>query len=189
MPLNDHQNVEKNSNEEMGDITKKVDKNVPEIKSQLTETFKEEKIYGKYPGSLDKEFIDEWCKSNDIYSEIQIFLKYEDIDLACHQQNHLYPSSRRLISQTSESEKYNEELTYAKYFLIAQTEKFGVNIEKAKNWEGIMRWSSFMKWYDYRKDFFDSLDNSSNENAQLFASAYKERKDLSRFLPPKPEKW
>jgi hypothetical protein len=95
----------------------------------------EDKIHGKYPGCLDKDFIEKWCNSNDIYSEIQIFLKYEDINLACHQQNHIYPSSRHLISQTSESEKHNEELTYARYFLIAQTEKFGVNIEQSKNWK------------------------------------------------------
>ena len=54
----------------------------PKIESQLTETLSKEKVYGKYPGCLDKDFIEKWCNSDDIYSEIQIFLKCENINLA-----------------------------------------------------------------------------------------------------------
>ncbi len=161
----------------------------PKIESQLTETLSKEKVYGKYPGCLDKDFIEKWCNSDDIYSEIQIFLKCENINLAWHQMNHLFPSGRNLISQTSKNDKYAEELKYAKYFLIAQTEKFGVKMEKAKNRSWIMMGSSFMKWYNYRESFFDSLDNLSDEDAQLFALAYNQHEDLSKYLPPKPEKW
>ena len=52
-----------------------------------------------------------------------------------------------------------------------------------------MMGSSFMKWYNYRESFFDSLDNLSDEDAQLFVLAYNQHEDLSKYLPPKPEKW
>ena len=149
----------------------------PVITSELRETLLKEKVYGEYPGNLSKEFVDR-CNGNDksINFELSIYFDYKDAESEVNQNFRLEQIGHSIVDADTKRDRI-----YAKHFLMAQTEKFGVEIEK--KWDGsIIRNESFLKRQKYWDDFFESL-NKDEEMAKKFVHASENHESLLPLLP------
>lgn len=145
-------------------------------KSKLNETLSSKK-YGEYPGNLPKEFVDR-CNGDDksINFELSVYFGYKDAESHVNQNFSLERVGHPIVDADTKRDRI-----YAKHFLMAQTEKFGVEIEK--NWDGsIIRNESFLKRQKYRDDFFESLDKD-RKKANKFIHASENHESLLPLLP------
>lgn len=164
-------------------------KNVrPEIEQHQTkENLKKlmwtEEAYWKNPGNLPQEFIDQ-CKENDnsVKFELAVYFGYKDAEKAVNED---FLTERNNTGKVDAKEKRDR--IYAKHFLMAQTEKFWVNIERRDDW-GIKRNDSFLKRQNYRDNYFEQLNNDK-EKLKGFIEASRKWEDITKYLPETDRNW
>lgn len=144
------------------------------------------KAYGEYPGCLNEEFIKKYCgDSNDVHSEIAIFMEYYDATLVLHRFWRTLPWGVNLVPRNAETLKEYSENEFASQFLIKQTSKFGVNTVRIEEWRHKWKYGcdeSFQNWYNYWEDFFINLKKNKRK-FKTFYNALKKWKNMYPFLP------
>ncbi len=140
------------------------------------------KKYWNYLGNLPQEFVDK-CKENDKSVNFELAV-YRDIDIEKKVNNDFLIWRNRPNNNIEDlpiDTKEKRDRIYAKHFLMAQTKKFWVQIERDEDWR-IKSNESFKKQKEYRDNYFEQLWND-REKAQEYFDTVKKWEDITRFLP------
>ncbi len=128
---------------------------------------KEEKIYGIYPGSIERTDLIDNLNEIDLYLQIDavkenIYWKYNMATIA-----HIDVNS-------------NED-SYALEYLIYKTKKFGTKIPNPQKGKHIQLTKEYLMWYEYYENHFKNVLNESEWNE--FLRRKQNDEDVSEYLP------
>lgn len=131
------------------------------------------KIYGIYPGNLDKNRLDEINKLD----EIDIWKMIENrggIIFWANHDHHIFDISPKDLVETQ----------YALEYLVYQTKRFGVEFNEPKEGSHIERSESYNQWYNFWYNFMETMDPNTKE---AFIDAKCKGESVEKYLPK--ESW
>ncbi len=124
------------------------------------------KIYGQYPGYLEKERKLE--KVNN-YNEYELFFLLRNLHSLIFKVEH----DDETIDIT--------EWKYGVGYLEQLTTKFGVEMQKPEKGKIDLRTDSFWAWYNFWYNHFFNVLNEEEYDA--FEKAYEKKQDVTAYLP------
>ena len=133
-----------------------------------------ERVYGEYPGSLSKSEVDQlndWLENDPKRAEVAIHIMM--YKLGCNDYGDILFNTRH----DEMLRRQDEENHYAIYYLIRQTEHFGVTIERIRSCN-----RSFEKWDVFWHNYIETLDTATWEK---FEFAIFNGGDITPYLPAK----
>lgn len=125
-----------------------------------------EKIYGIYPGYLEKEGKLETVNNLKEYELFFLLRALHDVNF-------------RILHSGDDVDISDN--VYAIGYLKQLTTKFGVEMEKPeKGKNGNLRTKSYIKWYDF---WYNHFENMSEDEYDEFINACNNNEDITKYLP------